>query len=209
MSVGVIETLKRLAAGLPDASPKAHARGPHLLYPAPGEAWAAATDARGLLLVRAAPYALAYPDAPQKARDALAPFLAAPPGSAWEGPLSQLRSWCGPAVWGAMCPECGGASKRSDYVSCTFCDDDGTVSPEPRPGWLLNTPCDRSRLACLVGPFEGGPVSAAAGPVPSLPQSGTVLWVWGADWRAVLMGMTPPRDEPEWRDAPRFPEGEK
>lgn len=130
---------------------------------------------------------------------------------AWEGALSDLRQHCGNAIWTVPCSECDGRSKNSAYVSCTFCDDDGDMIPDAKPGYVCGVPLDLGCLARVLEPFDSfAPIQI----VPeTLRESGDRrLWIINWHFRLALMGMrvatNPDHDLfKAWKNAPRLCEG--
>lgn len=183
--------------------------GPYEFDFATGGVWQYASDCKGIVLVRK-PYwkfrvPVAAPDGEVGKR--ILRYLAVPEGESHTVSLMELRAFLGAGAWTKECPACKGASKKSEYVSCTVCDCDGEVGVEPRFSWLYGMPLDANRLACLLQPFEESEIQV----VVSTPKGDNfgpedkVVFVVGKDFRVVLMGMSPSLDEQDkWRESPRF-----
>lgn len=132
----------------------------------------------------------------------------------WEGRLADLRRACRDPIWTIACPECNALSRGSDYLHCSFCDNEGVVSPDCRPGYVYDIPLDLNRLSCVLEPFPGDALAhVIADPLPDGEKGGygSRLWVISREFRLVVMGMRPAAAAgcylfEEWQTAPRFPE---
>lgn len=207
----VAMTLARIASRLVGDARKRLA-GPYVvdLPDAPGCAggpWAVATDGIRVLWARDwRPALIGSPpeDGGEKIADKLRK-LSGPPADwpmTFAGPVGSLQEFCEPAVWTVECPACKGLSATSEYLHCTYCDNDGVASPDVRPGFLFGVPINRNALAGLLEPF-----APRTKVWVYLPQGKDApLWFLGRTFRAGLMPMR--ADDPEmaeaWKNAPKF-----
>jgi hypothetical protein len=172
-----------------------------------GEVWTVATN--GHVVVLLSGKVAGVPFAEGKTAESLAKF-ASPRGDAPPAGISlaALKEWLGLAVWELPCQECQGTSKGSQYVHCAFCDGDGVMSPDPRPGYLFGIPLDRNLLACALENLNGetATLRSASGNLDTEP-----FWLEATGWRLCAMPMATTGDLPEesgtWEQAPRFGEG--
>lgn len=198
-------------------------RGPWIIRGIPEKAgqqggdYAVATDARTILFTTDWQPVLIQELPPERddiRRKLLSHF--SPPDHltpAWEGRLRDLRKVCGDPVWREDCPECKGLSQTSSYLHCSFCDDEGRVYPDVRPGFICEIPVDLNRVAVSLDSFPADAlihVIADARPEGREEGQGSRLWIISRNFRAEIMGMTPaksPGDElfVAWSNALRFP----
>jgi hypothetical protein len=69
---------------------------------------------------------------------------------------SRIKEWCGEPQTEQPCPSCLGTARTSPNVLCTFCDGDGTMGPDFRPGRLFGTRLDRNLMARALAGLECG-----------------------------------------------------
>lgn len=164
-----------------------------------GQVWTAATDGKVIVAVRDDRWGLSV--ATGKAEKTLQDFLAVPPLEDAVLPLAELKTFLEHPVWEVPCPECQGISKGSEYVHCSFCEGDGTMQPEPRPGYLIGVPIDRQRLARCLEELEGSEVSLRRFMTDQIHLS-------TPDWRVVIKGMNDKSsaEDIDWNNAPKFGE---
>jgi hypothetical protein len=170
--------------------------------------WLYASDGKSIVLVEKQ-----YWDSPVAAPDSesfkkVLPFLTVPAGKVHTASLNELRDFLGVGHWTEVCPVCDGKSKRSEYLSCSFCDSNGEVGVEPRFSWIFGMSLDANRLACLLEPFDEKQVNVVVNAAKGgqFTHEDKILYVLGKHFRVILMGMRASYTETEkWRQAPRFP----
>jgi hypothetical protein len=118
---------------------------------------------------------------------------------------ADLQAWCGAWQKDQPCPSCEGTSKGNEYLVCTFCEGDGTMSADVRPGYLCGVPLDRNRMAQVIGNV-GGEVEVWANYKPLAKNSkpdDNPIWLIGEGWRMVQMPMIVTTDRDiDWTKAP-------
>lgn len=216
MSNGVGDMLRRLAGQAFGETTKQLA-GPFLVDNLP-DTYAVATDAKVIVWAKDWQPTLipALKDDQQDIRAKLLMHFAPPKHlqASLPGRLAELRDFCGDPVHSISCPECKGASQESDYVSCSFCEGDGNVLPEPRPGFVYGISLNLNYLACVLEPFSGDTLIRI---IPDPREEGMAidqgsrLWIIAPEFRVVIMTLkavtNPNHDDFElWREAPLFPE---
>lgn len=195
-------------------------RGPYWLMVA-GELWTVATDARSMLWCRGfeqtpEEYARqAIHRADGRIAENLMLYFGPPAGDArHEVSLCDLKQFLGVPEWEVQCPSCKGLSKGNESLYCSYCEGDGTVSPEIRLGRLHGVTIDCNRLARIVLPMADYDVLVFACQVPAPPihwrskqkdNRMNVVYVVHAGFRAVLVGIDPESDKKEAAESPQFP----
>jgi hypothetical protein len=177
--------------------------GPYLIHGLP-DTYAVATDGRTIVWTRLE-LPCVFPSLFQADGEAWAKLVRnfAPPDDllpSWEGPLGELQSFCGAPIWSIECPECKGTSERSEYVRCSFCDDEGSVFPEPRPGVVCGAPMDLNRLAGPLAPFACDTVICV---LRDQQAKGPRLWLIAKDLRIAVSMMSEVCNDPDTH--PCFP----
>lgn len=209
--MNVSETLVKLAKQGPHASKK-ELYGPWLIE-MNGTLYAVATDSRGMIWSNQLDEKTFIPMiCDDKTVDKFKNLFSCTSNSSYICTIGQLKRFTGGHIWKETCPACNGSSADSEYVSCSFCDDDGWVSPGPRFGFLCDVACDLNRLACLLEPFpDDASVHIHIGKPPLAKENDNqAIWVIGDTFRVVLMCMMPIREDGEkWQEAPRYPQQEK
>lgn len=141
--------LHRLCAtDIPVEAVQAWMREPFVSVGNTEEFWTVATN--GKLLVALAGTSYLSPTEDRRYGYRVAPLLQ--PISTWQEtlPLSLLRRWAGKPVWSQPCPSCLGTASTSPHVICTFCDGDGTMEADPRPGAFLGESYNRDYFARAI-----------------------------------------------------------
>ncbi len=153
-----------------------------------GETWTVATDGRALVALREAVLEFGYPvgELAENTEKQLSDKMKYT-GQTRPVDLAELKEWAGEVVWAEPCPACKGISRNNEYVSCSFCDGDGDVTPEPRRGWLYGVPIDRRRLACALEHFAGNGTLYLQG--KDKHGQDEQFWVVGEGWIVSLMPM--------------------
>lgn len=181
----------------------------------PCKSWAVASDGKIIVWTRDWQPTLIPTLIDEKAMTMIRSLFAPPRGCVptWEGRLDELRTFCGAPHWSDPCPECEGRSKASEYVFCSYCDNDGEVLPDARCGFVCGIGVN---LIYLANVLERFPTDAIVHVVPDVREDGhkagkgSRVWVIGRDFRVCLMCMTvakSPADElfEVWKTAPSFP----
>ena len=180
-----------------------HFAGPYVLRNPGGRAaerWLVACDARIILWLRLGvgeEAGLPEPPDPVVKVELLGLFQPT------EGPrlpvsVQALREFVGKGEWKETCPACKGTSKNSDFVSCSFCDDDGVVSPDCRHGWIADVPINLNLVACALDAFDA---DAKIFLQKETLKHGESLWLLHEKTRAGIMAVSLDRMPDE---APRF-----
>lgn len=170
------------------------------------ETHAVATDGRVIVWTKRFSEHWDWPAPSEEAKKKLLRFFTPPSlPAAWTGELRALKEFCPEALWFEDCPECRGASAKSEYVSCTFCEGDGNMLPDAVCGYVVGVPLDLQLLANILAPFDGSAMVQLI-PEPDEPR----LWIIHPDFRIIQQGMTElrlPGGEccEAWQKAERFP----
>ena len=111
-------------------------------------AWAFATDGKVISFVEIGlDDACPFPRCPEKFVAKAKMFMEPSTPPVRSLPTDKLKEWAAKPEFSQPCPACLGRSKESEFVSCSFCDDDGTMSPDRRFGWLCGVLIDCNLLA--------------------------------------------------------------
>jgi hypothetical protein len=185
--------------------------------------WTVATD--GKILVAVAGRVSDEIETSTQGVPAVRSYLEPVPRDGWyeSVPLSLLKSWCGEPVYVLPCPACKGTAKDNEFVHCAFCDGDGTVEPEAKPGIFLGDLIDRNILAKGLRELSGEtvrlskiqyknlPPTAQQNKPPLLPivlEITSFLRHGQPEWRIVLMSMDGKAPDPKEKEPhPVFGDG--
>lgn len=177
--------LKRLLRKVETTHPKYAYLSSPLVVTIGGEAWTVVTNNVGVLYL-----AGATPDVPVADPEAAAVlakhFEPEPREHLAVVSLDALKTWCEPPVWTEPCPACKGTSADSEYVTCTFCDDGGSLKAPQRFGCLCGATVDRELLAEYLYGDGGGEVA-----VHWSGKAHSPLWVVTFSWRVAVMPVLP------------------
>jgi hypothetical protein len=177
--------------------------------------WTVATD--GKILVAVAGRVSDEIETSTQGVPAVRSYLEPVPRDGWyeSVPLSLLKSWCGGPVYVQPCPSCKGTAKDNEYVHCAFCDGDGTIGPEAKPGIFLGDLIGRNILAKGLRELSGGTVRLSKiqyknlsktaqqnNPclLPIVLETTSFLRHGQPEWRVVLMTMNGNAPDPKEKE---------
>lgn len=204
----LIEVLRKLASCAPSHMKDKTLAGPGLLAQVePG--WYYASDTRCILFVACDERMhWGFPRCGEKQAVHIRPMLEAKPQEWVDVYAGALKGLCQSSAWLESCPSCKGTSKESPYVTCTFCDDDGVVMPEPILARVLDQPVDLVYVGRVLEAFPEDVIKIGVATHPAI-KNGTMLILEAPGKRAAIMGMTlhlnAPDQAEKWAAATRFP----
>ncbi len=181
------------------------------LYSTPGIGglWTFATDRRICVYLRSTNAdAVTLPDSPKP----LGRFFTERGELVCRLRAGDLQAWTGPRQDSQPCPACKGVSSDNEYVVCSFCEGDGIMGGDVRPGWLAGIPIDQNLLAKVIHHVSGeaavwcdytGPAKWKRSDYRQIVPDHNPIYLHGEDWRCVMMPMVVPgRSNLDWDNAP-------